>query len=113
MAEVGEVCDRVLFLQQGKIVADDLPSNLAKSVAVSRVHLQVGDGMKRTIGVAERLKMPYKIEHRTIELELDESQIAILLSALAQAGVIYTNINILQPSLGDYFLHMVKKGVQK
>lgn len=113
MAEVGEVCDRVLFLQQGKIVADDIPGNLAKSVAVSRVQLQVGDGMKRTVAVAERLKMPYKIEHRTIELELDESQIAILLSALAQAGVIYTNINILQPSLGDYFLHMVKKGVQK
>jgi len=112
MAEVGEVCDRVLFLQQGKIVADDLPGKLAKSVAVSRVQLQVGDGMKRTMAIAERLKMPYKIENRTIELELDESQIAILLSALAQVGVIYTNINILQPSLGDYFLHMVKKGVQ-
>ncbi len=113
MAEVGEVCDRVLFLQQGKIVADDLPQNLAKSVAVSRIQLQVGDGMKRTVAVADRLKMRYKVEHRTIELELDESQIASLLSALAEAGVIYTNINILQPNLEDYFLHMVKKGGQK
>ena len=25
MTEVAEVCDRVLFLQEGKIVADDLP----------------------------------------------------------------------------------------
>lgn len=113
MSEVGEVCDRVLFLQQGKIVADDLPGNLAKSVAVSRIQLQVGDGMKRTIAIAEQLKMRYQIEHRTIELELDESQIAILLSALAGAGVIYTHINILQPTLGDYFLHMVKKGASK
>ncbi len=113
MAEVGEVCDRVLFLQQGKIVADDLPGNLAKSVAVSRVQLQVGDGMKRTVAVAEKLKMRYKMEHRTIELELDESHIAILLSALAEAGVIYTNINISRPTLEDYFLHMVKKGAKK
>ncbi len=113
MAEVGEVCDRVLFLQQGKIVADDLPQSLAKSVAVSRIQLQVGDGMKRTVAIAERLKMRYKIEHRTIEFELDESQIALLLSALAEAGVIYTNINILQPTLEDYFLHMVKKGGKK
>jgi ABC-2 type transport system ATP-binding protein len=113
MAEVGEICDRVLFLQQGKIIADDLPQNLAKSVAVSRVQLQVGDGMKRIAVIAKRLKMCYKIEHRTIEFELDESQIAILLSALAEAGVIYTNINILQPTLEDFFLHMVKKGGQK
>jgi ABC-2 type transport system ATP-binding protein len=113
MAEVGEVCDRILFLQQGKIVADDLPRNLAKSVSSSRVQLQVGDGMKRTAAIAERLKMAYKIEHRTIELQLDESQIATLLSALAEAGVVYTNINIMQPTLEDYFLHMVKKGAQK
>lgn len=113
MAEVAEVCDRVLFLQLGKIVADDLPGNLAKSVSTSRVQLQVGDGMKRTVAIAERLKMVHKIEHRTIELELDESQIATLLSTLAEAKVIYTNINILQPTLEDYFLHMVKKGANK
>ena len=112
MAEVGEVCDRVLFMQQGKIVADDIPQNLAKSVATSRVQLQVGDGMKRTAMIAERLKLKYKIEHRSIELELDEGQIAALLSALAEVGVIYTNINILQPTLEDYFLHMVGKGVK-
>jgi ABC-2 type transport system ATP-binding protein len=113
MSEVGKVCDRVLFLQQGKIIADDLPQNLAKSVAVTRVQLQVGDGMKRTVAIAERLKMRYKVEKRSIEFEPGENQIAILLSALAEAGVIYTNINILQPTLGDYFLHMVKKGGQK
>lgn len=111
MAEVGEVCDRVLFMQQGKIVADDIPDNLAKSVATSRIHLQVGDGLKRSVAIAERLNLKYKIEHRSMELELDEGQIAVLLSALAEAGVIYTNINILQPTLEDYFLHMVgRKG---
>jgi len=113
MSEIGQVCDRVLFLQNGKIVADDLPKNLAKSVAVSRVQLQVGDGMKRIVTIAERLNMRHKIEHRMIELELDEGQIATLLSALAEAGVTYTNINIVQPTLGDYFLHMVKKGAKK
>jgi ABC-2 type transport system ATP-binding protein len=115
MGEIGEVCDRVLFLQSGKIVADDLPENLAKSVSVSRIQLQVGDGMKRTIAIADQHKLPYKIEHRTIEIELehDGSQIAMLLSALASAGVTYTNVNIIQPTLEDYFLHMVKKGAKR
>ena len=112
MAEVAEVCDRVLFMQQGAIVADDIPSRLAKSVARSRVVLQVGDGMKRTAAIAENLKLTYKIEHRSIEFTLDEEQIAELLTALAEAKVVYTNINIMQPTLEDYFLHMVKKGAK-
>ena len=58
--------------------------------------------------IAEKLKLPYTIEHRSIELSLDEAQIAKLLSALATAGVSYTNINIITPTLEDYFLHMVE-----
>jgi len=113
MSEVAEVCDRVLFLQNGKIIADDVPDKLVRSVGTSKVLLNVGDGLKRTIAIAEKLKFPFKVEHRTIELELDEKQIALFLSALAQAGVFYTNIDIVQPTLEDYFLHMVKKGRHK
>lgn len=113
MAEVTEVCDRVLFLQNGKIIADDLPDRLARSVSTSRVQLIVGDGLKRTVVIAERLKMKYKVDHRTIEFELDESQIAELLSALATAGVSYSNISISQPTLEDYFLKMVENARSK
>ncbi len=108
MAEVAEVCDRVLFLQNGRIIADDVPDALARSVSKSSVQLIVGDGMKRTVLIAEKLKLPYVIDHRTIELCLDEAQIAQLLSALAAAGVTYTNITILKPTLEDYFLHVVE-----
>lgn len=107
MAEVSEVCDRVLFMQNGKIVADGDPERLAYSVSSCSVQLLVGDGMKRTAAIAEKLGMKYRIEHRTIEIQLDESQIAHLLNSLAMAGVSYTNINIIQPTLEDYFLHMV------
>lgn len=108
MAEVAEVCDRVLFLQNGRIIADDIPDNLARSVSTSRIQLLVGDGLKRTISIAESLSLPYKVEHRSIEMELDEAQIAKLLTALAEARVSYTNINISQPTLEDYFLQVVE-----
>lgn len=110
MAEVAEVCDRVLFLQNGRIIADDVPDKLARSVSTARLQLLVGDGLKRTMKIADNLKLKYKVEHRSIELELDEAEIAKLLSALAEAGVSYTNIAILQPTLEDYFLHMVLSG---
>ena len=103
MAEVAEVCDRVLFMQNGKIIADDLPERLARSVGICKVTLQVGDGMKRTLSIAQALNLPCKTEHRSVELDLDEEQIATLLSVLAQAGVIYTHIDIRQPTLEDYF----------
>ena len=110
MAEVAEVCDRVLFLQNGKIVANDIPENLARSVSTCRMQLLVGDGMKRTVSIAEKLSLAYKMEHRTIEFSLDETHIATFLTALAHAGVVYTNINIIQPTLEDYFLKMVESG---
>ena len=113
MTEVAEVCDRVLFLQQGKIIADDDPEKLAYSVSQCRIQLLVGDGMKRTVQVAEKFKHSYRIDHRTIEITLDESRIAEFLHALAHAGVSYTNISIIQPTLEDYFLHMVEKGKKK
>jgi len=109
MDDVSEVCDRVLFLQNGKIIADDLPENLVRTVGSSRVRLIVGDGMKRTIALAQRLNMAHHVDHRTIELELDEAQIAEFLTALAHAGVVYTNISITQPTLEDFFIRMIEK----
>lgn len=110
MAEVSEVCNRVLFMQRGCIVADDVPQNLARSVLTSKVRLQVGDGLKRALAIATKLQLIHSVNYRTMELELDEKEIASLLSALAQAGVIYTHIEIVQPTLEDYFLHMSLKG---
>ena len=110
MLEVSEVCDRVLFMQTGRIVADDHPEKLAHSFSSCKVQLLVGDGLKRTIAIAEKFQLPFQTEYRTIEIQVDEPKIATLLHALAEAGVHYTNVNIIQPTLEDYFLHMVEMG---
>ncbi|NGX58975.1 MAG: putative ABC transporter ATP-binding protein YbhF [Chlamydiae bacterium] len=109
MGEVSEVCDRVLFLKKGKIFADDLPKNLAKKAARSKVELVIADGVEKALHIADELKMSSKIDHRSIQLELDESQIAHYLSALADAKVLYSNINIIQPTLEDFFLMAAKQ----
>lgn len=106
MAEVSELCDRVLFLQHGKIIADDLPYNLARSVASSQVELIIGDGMKRAIATAKALNLPFQVDHRMIKIQVDDALIATLLNALAEMKVAYTHVNIIQPTLADYFLHI-------
>ncbi len=43
MAEVEELCDRVIFINHGKIVADDTPENLASTIEMCHVFLLVKD----------------------------------------------------------------------
>jgi len=104
MAEVSEVCDRVLFMKKGKIIADDVPQNLARAAAKSEIELIITDEMESAVKIAKQLHMDAKCDHRTITLELDEGQVAHFLSALAKAGVVYSGINIVQPTLEDFFL---------
>lgn len=104
MPEVSEVCDRILFMKKGKIIADDLPQNLAKAAARNKIELVITDEMESAVKIAKQLHMEAKIDHRSISLELDEAQIAHFLSGLAKAGVMYTGINIIQPTLEDFFM---------
>ena len=109
MEEVAEVSDRILFLQNGKIVADDNPESLARSAASSRVELILSEGMDIAISIVRKLDFSFSVDHRMLALELDEEHIAKLLSELAKQGVVYSGIKILQPTLEDYFLKMVKQ----
>ena len=109
MEEVAELCDRTIFLKNGKIIADDLPENLAKSVSLYVLRLTITDGMKRTIALAEQFKAAQQVDHRIISLSLDEKQIPAFLNSIMQAGVSYASIQIKEPSLEDYFLKITEK----
>jgi ABC-2 type transport system ATP-binding protein len=109
MEEVAELCDRTIFLKNGKIIADDLPENLAKSVSTFRLRLTIVDGMKRTIDIAEKQGLTYLSEHRSIQFSMDEKAIPPFLYALMQAGVSYTSIQVEEPSLEDYFLKIAER----
>lgn len=112
MAEVEEVCDRVLFINHGNIVAEDTPEELAKAVRLVRVRLMLKDGQKRTITIAKSAGFPLHVENRLVTIEVDESDIAYLLNSLAQKHVEYTQISIDKPTLEDYFIKTITEGKQ-
>lgn len=109
MDEVTELCDRAIFLKQGKIIANDLPENLAKSVSAFRLRLVIIDGLDRAIASAQQKNLPYTIDHKTIEIVIDEEKIPEFLSVLNKVEVTYANIKIEEPSLEDFFLQISKK----
>lgn len=109
MEEVMQICDRTIFLKEGKIIADDIPKKLAKSVSSFRVKLVIADGLKRTIAIAEKNKFPYIVDHRNIEISMDEEKIPEFLHELSLQNVTYANIKIEEPSLEDFFLSIAKR----
>jgi ABC-2 type transport system ATP-binding protein len=110
MSEVAELCDRAIFLKNGKIIADDKPKNLAKSVSSNILRLTISDGMKRAAALAQKHRFPHEVEHRSILISLDEKEIPPFLNELMQHGVSYSHIQIDEPSLESYFLKIAEKG---
>ncbi|MCL4360519.1 ABC transporter ATP-binding protein [Patescibacteria group bacterium] len=111
MAEVEEVCDRVLFINHGKIVSEDTPVELARKVRHIRVQLMMKDGQKRTVAFAKKAGFPVEEKDRFVTIEVDEGDIAYLLASLADQGVEYRQISIDKPTLEDYFIKMLGGGV--
>ncbi len=104
MDEVTEVCDRVVFLQHGDVIAVDTPENLASSVSLARMRLQMKDGLKRTERFCNEKGLKAVIDGREIEILIDEQEIASFLEQLADEKIKYSQISIAKPTLEDYFL---------
>jgi ABC-2 type transport system ATP-binding protein len=110
MDEVAELCDHVLVLEKGTIIASDTPKKLAATIATARIHLVMRNGMELVVAYAQQHSIAHQITGASIQLDVAEHAIAQLLQDLAQQNVIYSNISIEEPSLEDYFLSMAKRG---
>jgi len=84
MAEVTEVCDRVIFLRKGKIVAEDTPKGLARRIKTCVVK--------------------YKVNGQETAVKIKEEEIASFLNDLAKREIKYEEISIDKPTLEDFFL---------
>jgi len=110
MAEVAEMCDRVVFLRKGKVVAEDTPEGLAKTIKHCSLRLLVGDGLKRLKVFAEGRGYQIKVKAREAEIMIKEEEVASFLNKLAKHDIKYSEISIDKPTLEDYFLQMSDEG---
>ncbi len=108
MDEVTELCDRVLVLKKGVIIADNTPEELAQSTAHVRVHLTIIEKIDSVLAYLENSVMKYSVKEKTVVVELDEHAVAQFLSALSDRKVTYSHIFIDRPTLEDYFLSISK-----
>lgn len=109
MEEVSVLCDRVIFLKSGKIIADDVPRNLARSSVPHRLHLVISEGEERLEPLLKRMGATYERERAILQISLQEEAIATFLLSLAREGIAYSHIRIEEPSLEHYFLRIARK----
>ena len=109
MDEVSQICNRVLVLKNGEIIANDTPQNLALSVSHAHITLTT-DTLDSLISFAQKHSLAFTTERNSISLAVEEHEIAQLLIQLAQAGIRYQQISIDKPSLEDYFLSIARDG---
>lgn len=106
MREVEEMCDRVVFLHHGKVYAIDTPEGLAKKNQFCELQLMVKDGLKRLIEVVEGHKYSFTLTKRYISITIPEQKVGELLSEMGAKGLQYSEIEIVKPSLEDFFVRV-------
>ncbi|QEH31668.1 Daunorubicin/doxorubicin resistance ATP-binding protein DrrA [Aquisphaera giovannonii] len=117
MDEVAMICDRVLFLDRGRLAAIGPPAELAASAAATKVRLRAADAASAAIireearagGLSARPIEPHADAPDEVEIEMDEPRVAPFLAALARRDASYSEIHLDKPTLEDYFLKIARR----
>jgi ABC-2 type transport system ATP-binding protein len=110
MDEVTRICDEVIFLDKGRIVAQDTPAGLTQRIAGgTRVHVRF-DGESRDVMSAlhpafEDVKLQ---DHNVIVVTTEEHQVPRAIYDIGNAGVRVLDIDIQRPTLEDVFLQIAR-----
>jgi len=109
MAEVEEVCDRALFIDHGKLIAEDSPYALANRITQTTIHFLIKDGLKRTLAYCREHQFDATQEGRYLTVTLSDDEIVYFLTFLAERGITYQEISIDRPDLEDFFLEQTRR----
>jgi ABC-2 type transport system ATP-binding protein len=112
MAEVTKMCDRIIFLSQGKIVAADTPFNLTKKIKKCSLVLTFEGDFQTVEYYLKTHEFKYSIiRPHVVKVELEaEEHIAKILVALSKEKVWITDVEVEKPSLEDVFLQIARGG---
>jgi len=111
MAEVTEICDRVIFLNRGKIIAKDTPINLAMRIKFCRVRLFFDEKKKNAEELLRNYKYIFSLEGKEIVVETEEEKVGQLLGRLSLAKLKYSQITIEKPTLEDFFIKIAREKI--
>jgi len=111
LPEVSVICERVIIIHEGKIVAEDSIENLSSMISGSRrIRLEVEGPSKK---VAERLRqikgvqrISYEDSEYNVEYAAGEDPRGKIMEAIMQGGWTLLSLEAMEMSLEDIFLKL-------
>lgn len=109
MNEITRICDEVIFLDRGSIVAHDTPLNLTKRISHATLCVIFDTKTEALENLLREKGLTYRFpEHTTVEVEATEQAIPGLLFDMSKTGIWIEDIEIRKPTLEDVFLQIAR-----
>lgn len=108
MSEVESLCNRVLILKEGKIIAEDTPAGLSKRITRCRLLLTITKNSTGLNAYLAKHKYQSFRDKNKFEITVPDNKIAAFLNHIGQLDIKYSEISIDKPDLKDYFLAIAR-----
>jgi ABC-2 type transport system ATP-binding protein len=109
MDEVTRICDEVIFLDHGRIVAHDTPAGLTRRIANAQVRVKFqghnGEVARALRGRFAEVSLPTR---DVVVVTTEEHLIPRAIFDIGNAGVEIVDIDIRKPTLEDVFLQIAR-----
>jgi ABC-2 type transport system ATP-binding protein len=117
MDEADFLCDRVAIIDQGRIVAIDVPARLKDALGGDMVHLEIANDGDALIAVLKQRDWIKAIQQHdgqlSLTMEKGDQRIPELMSLALQTGTRIQSVNLRKPSLEDVFLHFTGRTIRE
>ncbi|GLW74432.1 ABC transporter [Kitasatospora phosalacinea] len=112
--EADNLCDRVLIIDRGRVVAEDTPEQLKAAIAHDTVQIDVADAVDRAVETLARVDGVHSVsaDGNSLSLACDQADqnLSVLLRQLDLAEVRVESVRVVKPSLDDVFMAITHRG---
>ncbi len=114
LSEVSAICERVIIINEGKIVAEDRIENLSSLLAgTRRIRLEINGPANDIIGCLRQVKgvkrVSYEDSHYIVEYPNDSDLRGKITEAISSRGFTLLSLESVTLSLEDIFLKLTKE----
>jgi ABC-2 type transport system ATP-binding protein len=109
MDEVTRICDEVIFLDRGRIVAHDTPRELTRRIRNAQVRVKfVGDATSVKTALRSEFSDVKLASDGAVVVTTEEHLVPRVIFDIGKAGVQVIDIDIRKPTLEDVFLQIAR-----